>query len=273
MTHRLSRLLSLAAVCAFACAVAPPARAALPAPKRAALARYLDALRAGNYAAAFASLSSQEKRYFLTSANFASIFVADRFKVQSYKIIGSTDQAGATVALVAEHVTFFDHAHQTPGALDAKVPYGIIGEHGGYTIKDPYHPWRALAPGDWSAANAGVRVMVRKISFFTGRVELVMTFENRGDATVTVLPYGRSVLRDDASRVHNPIETKIASLTDKTLYMGLRLAPNARYTGAMTFFTADRFTPKTLSGTIAPVLADGADAPFELELPAFEVSR
>jgi len=269
--NRSSRLaLALAAAIALVF-IAPPARAALPAAKRAVLARYLDALRAGKYDAAFALLSAQEKKYFVTPANYASIFTADRFKLDSYTILSSTDAAGATVAIVAEHVAFFDHAHQAQGTLDAKVPYGIIADHGGFTIKDPYHPWRAIVPNGWTASSGGLSVTVRKVSFFTGHVELLMTFENRGDATYTLLPYGRTVLRDDAGHVHDPIATKVASLTDKTLYTGLRLAPSARYTGAMTFFTPDRFAPKSLSATLAPILADGADAPFDLELPAYNI--
>ena len=80
-------------------------------------------------------------------------------------------------------------------------------------------------------------------------------------------------MRDDAGNVHQPIETKLAGLTDAELYKGVLLAPGAQYTGAMTFFTSDRFTPRSLSATLAPLLTDGADAPFELDLPDFPVSR
>jgi hypothetical protein len=39
----------------------------------------------------------------------------------------------------------------------------------------------------------------------------------------------------------------------------------------MTFATPDRFTPKTLGVTVAPLLADGADAPFSVALPSWDV--
>ncbi len=262
------------ALCALALASSMgPARAALPPAKRAVLAHYLDALAAGKYQAAFALLSTREQHYFSTAANFGSIFTADRLKIESYKIVGSTNAGNDTVAIVSQRVEFFDHAHQALAAATAKVPYGIVPDRGGFAIKDPYHPWRAFAPNGWTASANGLNVTVRKISFFTGRVELLLSFENRGDATVSILPYGRTVVRDDAGHAHAPIATKLAALTDKTLYTGLRLAPSGRYTGAMTFFTPDRFTPKTLAATLAPILADGADAPFEIELPALDVTR
>ena len=178
-----------------------------------------------------------------------------------------------TVAIVSEKLEFFSYKAQRPGSLTAKVPYGIVSTGGTLGIKDPYHPWLAIVPKDWSATASGVSVTVRKISFFTGQLELVLAFENRGDATVTVLPYGRTIVRDETGKVHQPIETKLPGLTDSELYTGVRLVPNAQYVGTMTFFTPDRFTPSTLAATVAPFLLDGADAPFNLELPPYPISH
>jgi hypothetical protein len=88
---------------------------------------------------------------------------------------------------------------------------------------------------------------------------------------VTILPYGRSVLRDDKGNPYRLIETKLPSLTDRNLRLGLLLASGAEYTGALTFFTPDRFAPASLSLTIAPMLRDGADAPFEVQLPSIPI--
>lgn len=250
-----------------------PAFAALGVSERAVLVRYLDALEHGQYAAAFAQLSPAERRYFGSAKNFASGFLADRLTLGSYKIVASTTVPKAgVVALVLERVRFFDHAHQAFGTVKANVQYGIVPNAKGVAIKDPYHPWRVVAPANWSFTARDVRATVRKISFFTGRVELVTTFANLGNDAVTILPYGRSLARDENAKSYAPIATKLPGLTDKTLFEGLRLPGSGQYTGTMSFLTPDRFAPRRLSVTFAPVLTDGADAPFELVLPPLEIA-
>lgn len=252
--------------------LAKPAEAALTASERAVLVRYLDALSHERYEIAFTLLSVPEQRYFASAKNFATSFAADRLRIERFKVIGSSTVAGAgAVAVVMEHVRFFDHAKDAAGTLDANVRYGVVPGPHGPAIKDPFHPWHALAPSAVAIEKNGIRATVRKVSFFTGRVEIVVTFANYGTESVTVLPYGRTVLRDDAGHAYVPLATKLPSLTDRTLYEGLRLAPSARYTGALTFPTADRFAPKTLGMTLAPLVADGGDAPFELTIPSFNV--
>ncbi len=248
-----------------------PAAAGIPAPQTTILTHYLDALRARDYDAAYALLSKSERAYFGTSSNFASSFLADRIALQSYRLVSTTQTTQGTLAIVSETLAVFSPKLQASGTVKSKFAYGIVHDGGELGIKDPYHPWRAIVPEHWTAIASGVTVIVRKLSFYTGRLELLMTFQNRGDATVTILPYGRSIVRDDTDAVHRPIATKLAGLTDAGLYEGVRLAPGAQYTGAMTFFTSDRFTPSALSATIAPLLADGADAPFDLELPDYPV--
>jgi hypothetical protein len=247
------------------------AHAALGTGERTVLQRYLGALVAGRYDTAFSLLAPKDQQYFRSSANYASVFAADQLKIHSFTILGSKSDALGTVALVSERVGFYDLRHQSPGSATAKVAYGIVRGPRGYAIKDPFHPWRALAPSAMTASANGVQVAVRKISFFTGRLELVVTFANAGTAGVTILPYGRTVLRDDAGKAYPPIASRLPGLTDKTLYTGLVLAPGGQYTGLMTFLTPDRFTPKSLNITFAPAVADGGDAPFSIPLPTFEV--
>ena len=250
-----------------------PVRAALPAEKRILLTRFLNALQAKKFDVAYALLSKPERTYFGSANNYASSYAADRIKIDSYQIVGSKVVSGDTIAVVSEKLEFFSHKAQRPGSLVAKIRYGIVSTGGVLGIKDPYHPWFAFDPENWSATANGVTATVRKVSFFTGQAEFVITFENRSDTTVTALPYGRTVIRDDSGKVHQPIETNIPALTDRELYAGVRIAPGAEYTGTMTFLTANRFTPASLSATISPFLADGADAPFALELPTFTLPK
>jgi len=253
--------------------IAPTAAGAkLTPPERSVLTRYLTALQLRNYANAFAGLSDDERRYFRSPRNLAAIFAADRLTLEGFTIVESTRvSAAATLAIVRERVTFFDHAHQRTGTITANVRYGIVPSAHGLGIKDPFHPWYAFAPADATASANGIRITVRKISFYTGRVEVLATFANTSDRTVTILPYGRSLVRDDAGKTHAPIRSKLPGLTDAALFEGLRLPPSGQYSGAMTFFTADRFKPKRLGITFGPALVDGADAPFEFVLPDIAV--
>jgi hypothetical protein len=275
LNQRRSRHFVRATVVALALAAAAnvvPVRApaALSGPQLGVLQQYLTALRAGRYDRAFALLTDPERRYFGNATNYASVYAADRLSIMSFRVLASTTEPKrGTVALVSERIGFFDQAHQVAGTATAKVAYGILPSRGGPRIKDPYHPWRAFAPAGLAVTNSGVRASVRKISFYTGRLEVVVTFANLGDATVTLLPYGRSVVRDDRGKAYTPVATRLPGLTDKTLFTGLRLAGSGQYTGLMTFLTPDRFAPKTLTITFAPALLDGGDAPFDLALPAY----
>jgi len=255
-----------------ALAATPAAPAKLDPAQRAALNGYLSALGAGRYADAFKLLTASERKYFVTPENFGSAFAADRLTIGKYAVqrVEPDGRLGAVV-VVSERVSFFDHAHQGTVSATARVAYGLINEAGAVRIKDPYKPWKAFVPASASAENERLRATVRKISFFTGRVEILITFVNSGDGAVTLLPYGRSLLRDDQGGTYHLIDTKLSGLTDRTLRLGLVLAASAEYTGALTFFTPDRFTPRSLSLTLAPNLRDGDEAPFEIPLGAITV--
>jgi len=236
------------------------------------LGAYVGALQQEKYFDAFRLLTSAERSYFENATNFASIFKADDLKIAKFRIIGSRNAGSLGVlGLVRESISFLDQAHQTTGTGTVTVPYGLVPSGNTYLIKDPFHPWKAFRPDAIEASANGLRVTVRKVSFFAGRIEIMLTFANLGDGFVTLLPYGRSVLRDDAGRVFHPIATKLSGLTDKQLYLGLRLASSARYTGALNFATFSKERMRRLELTVAPMLRDGADAPFDVPLPAINV--
>lgn len=246
-------------------------KAALKPAERSLVDRYVAAIEAHRYTVAFRLLEAPEQRYFGSVANFASVFSADRLDVARFRIVGSTRRPPlGTLVFVRERVAFFDHAQQARVKADMTVPYGLTAA---LRIKDPYHPWRAVVPGSMWGESAGVRIIVRKLSFFTGRLEAILTFLNTGPRPITVLPYGRSVLRDEAGKAYTPLATRFPSLTDPTLYTGLRLPPEAQYTGLMTFITPRRFAATSLAFSFGPVLADGSGEPFEIALPHYVVPR
>jgi hypothetical protein len=246
---------ALLAMAAFALLGAAPSPTAL-------VQRYVGALSDGRYADAFALLSDGERAYFRSAENFASAFTAGGWRIVSYRFAG----ARAKVIFVREDVRYRDWARDRDAAATLTAGYAVVGAPGALRIDDPGKPWRAFAArAEQSAQN--VRVRVKKVSFFARRIEVVLTVANLGDAFVTLLPYGRGVLRDDAGGVYRPIATRDWTLTDRQLFLGLRLAPNAQYTGQLSFATErldDRSRRFTL--TVAPVVRDGAQEPFAIEV-------
>ncbi|MBV9440173.1 MAG: hypothetical protein JOZ24_09305 [Candidatus Eremiobacteraeota bacterium] len=257
------------AACAALLLGAAPAPRFGPAPKNAqyaAVQRYVDALRAARYDDAYALLTDAERRYFGDASAYRSVFDADGYALQSASIVGARGDERGRVFFVREKISYVDHATDKRRVLDATVPLGVLAENGRQHVKDPGKPYRAFAPAATAEAS-GLRVTVKKVDFFPDRVDVVLTFANIGDGFVTVLPYNKSVLRDDRGGVYRVLALKDWTVTDKRLFEGIPLAPSSQYTGAMAF-VAQRFgdVKRRWSLTVAPALRDGADAPFEVTI-------
>jgi hypothetical protein len=231
--------------------------------------RYLHALRDARYAAAFAMLNAGARAYYQTSENFRSVFAADAYRITAFKLVEArADGTLGRVYFARETARYRDHAHDVDVSVTATVPVGVVPEGGAWRIKDPGHPKRAFALHAAGQAH-GLRVTVKKMSFFARRIEAVVSFVNTGTVFVTALPYAKSVLRDAAGQPYRLIESRDWSLTDRTLFEGLRLAPNAQYTGTLTFACDARDdSARTFALTIAPLLDDGGDLPFSIEVDA-----
>jgi hypothetical protein len=231
--------------------------------------RYLGALQHARYADAFALLNSSAQSYYRDAHNLGSVYDADRNGILTFRLIGMRSEAQVgRVYFVRETARFRDHAHDTDLRVTATVPVGVIRAAGGWAIKDPGHPWRAFA-SQASTLTDGIRVTVKKLSFFARRIEAVISVVNESGSFVTFLPYGKSVLRDSNGDVYRPIEIRDWTLTDKTFFEGLRLAPNAQYTG-MLGFTCEPLNNavRTFALTFAPVIIDGGEAPFAVDVDA-----
>jgi hypothetical protein len=226
--------------------------------------KYVDALRGGHYADAFALLTDEERTYFGNVAGYRSVFDADGFVLESASIVGARGDDRGRVYFVRERLTYVDHASDTRREIVATVPLGVLPEHGALHVKDPGKPYRAFASASTADAS-GVRVTVKKVDFFPDRIDVVVSFANLGDNFVTLLPYGKSVLRDDRGGVYRILATKNWTVTDKPLFQGVRLAPNSQYTGSLAF-TAPRLgdVKRAWSLTLAPALREGGDEPFEV---------
>ncbi len=260
------------AACALLCgatlgaAPAPPLRYG-PVPNNAQTAvvkKYVDALRAGNYGAAFALLADDERKYFGDAASYRSVFAADGYVLEKATVAGARGDDRGRVYFVRERIAYVDHATDKRRKLDATVPVGVLPEHGVLHVKDPGKPYRAFASASTADAS-NLRVTVKKVDFYPDRIDVVVTFANLGDNFVTVLPYGKSVLRDDRGGVYRILANKDWTVTDKRLYQGVPLPPNGQYTGSLAFSAARLGDVKrSWSLTLAPALREGGEAPFDV---------
>jgi hypothetical protein len=258
---------ALAAVVLLAAAPAAGLDPVPPGAQTALVRRYVAALAAGRYADAYALLDAPARAYFRTADNFASSFAADGFAIASYAFAGARGDARFRGDFVRERVRLIDPARDAAATATVTIPYGVVGSGAAARVKDLGHPWRAYANAT-SATGAGLRVTVKKVSFYEHAVALVVTFANVGNGFLTLLPYGRSVLRDDTGAVYRPIVNAAWRRTDRRLFLGVRLAADAQITGVLSFATPrldDRVRRFTL--TIAPNVRDGAAAPFALDVP------
>ena len=264
----------VAAGAAVMLSAAAPASSIGPVPagsQTALVHRYVDALAARRYAAAFALLEPGARAYFRTPANFASSFDADDFALRSYVVTGSRGDTNFRVYVARENVRLNDPARDAVGGATIDVVYGVRGSGANARVKDLGHPWKAYASAATATVDA-LRVTVKKIAFYDKRISVVVTLANAGENYVTVLPYGRSALRDNLGNIYHPTARGVRAQTDRRLFVGVHLAANEQVTGSLEFATprvgdgARRFTL-----TAAPNLRDGADAPFGVDVPNIDV--
>lgn len=258
----------LAAVALWGAAPSAPSGIVPKNAQTATLTRYLTDLTKNDYRGAYALLVPELQRYYRNAANFASTFAADGFRVRQYSLLGSRGDPASRAYTVLQRITWIDHASEQTARAQLREPFVVALAGSSYRVLYPGdHPWRAYR-SEATAAAGRVRVTVRKVSFFPRRIELVVNFANLSEAFVTFLPYGRSLLKDENGRVYPVLQTKNWRLTDRQLFLGLRLAPRAQYTGAISFESPVLGEgAHAFSLTVAPVLRDGADRPFEIALP------
>jgi hypothetical protein len=251
-------------------AVAPVPAGLAPVPADAATAtvrRYLTDQETGRWDDAFALLSAGAKRYYRSAGNLASIYAADRFALRTYRLLGMRGDRLGRVYFVRETADYLDHAHDVMLSIRVNVPIGVLHEGGALRIKDPGHPRKAATPGV-SVSSDGVRIAIKKVSYYPRRLEVVVTIANVGSGFVTALPYGKSILRDDDGHVYRLIDTRDWTLTDKHFFAGVRLPENGQFTGFLAFETAPLGDARrTYTLTLAPLLRDGADAPISIAIP------
>jgi len=254
------------AVLALSAALATPALCA-PDAARITLDRYLLALERADYASAYAMLAAPARAYYKDRTNFASAFVASGARLESYRVARRASRPGAVVFAVAERV-------RVRNGAKALIPltYRVSLEGGAYRVDDRAHPMRAIAL-DVAAERDGASVTVRRIDFFPRQLALFLTFTNRLPGFATFLPYNKTVLTDDRGSVYRSVQTKDRTQTDRSFFLGVRLAQNAQVSGTMHFAAPAGARPSHLYLEIAPVVREpGRLAPFSIVLPTIRLA-
>ena len=135
----------------------------------------------------------------------------------------------------------------------------------------PRHGYKIVNPNASATIN-GVRIIVREIAISRKEIVITMTLQNLQPGFATFPPYDRTTLTDDRDDVYRSIETRDWRLTDKQLFLGVRLAGNAQYTGRMRFFAPPGSAARELHLEISPVMREDPGAqPFAVQLPPIAV--
>jgi hypothetical protein len=234
--------------------------------------RYVEALKAERYADAYALLNAGERAYYKNARNLASVFTAGEWRILAYKLTGARGDDAHRVVFVREDVRYRDQRREVLAAASLTAGYEVLGNGAKARIGDPGKPWRAFASRAQADAQQ-LRVRVKKLSFFARRIEVVVSFANLGERYVTVMPYGRSILRDDVGNVYRLLGTRDWTLTDKQLFLGVRLAPSEQYTGQLSFATTGLDEgQRRFSLTLSPNVREHGDEPFLVEVGGIAAS-
>jgi hypothetical protein len=273
MMHRV-RAFALGCAFVLTCAAARSVPAAPPhGPAVEVALAYARAVGRGDYASAYRMLARGMHRYFGSVGNYASVFEAERFRASDQKAVRLVQTKTGQVVTIRENISYLNHGTQGEGHGRLVTGYVVVREAGAWRVDDAGHPYRSFVPDPSSRIERdGVRLVVRELAFYPRRIELTLSFENLSSAFVTFLPYGRTLLRDQYGAYH-PLVTKNWLLTDRQLFLGLRLAPNARYTGQIDFLVDGRLDDRarSFSLNVAPALREGADQPEAFALPQITV--
>ena len=233
----------------------------------ATLRTYLQAVSSADYARAYASLDTPSRRYYGSERNYASWFRALHVRLRSYKI---SPVAGGLEA--QEQLRLFDPALGRDAAGVQRVRYALTRERGAVLVRDLEHPRQAFAPSAQATVD-GACVVVDDVELYRSHVAIRLTLRKTDAGFATFLPYNKTVLTDQDERVYPLLVSHDWRVTDKTLFLGMRLAGNAQYTGTMRFRIPGGATPRVLHLEVAPVVRDGGRlAPFGVPLPPIEVA-
>lgn len=242
------------------------ALAATPSPEQ-VLNRYLQAIQSHAYSRAYGMLNAQSRRYYQTESNFSSVFQAPDVELLRYRILRISGKRRMSV-LVQEEARRSEFGRGRV-AVSLRRSYTVVRENNTYAIVDVGHPYKIIKP-EIGATSNGVRVILHAVEFYPDVIAMTLTMQNLQSGFAMLFPYNKTVLTDDRDRVYHALITKDWRLTDRQLFLGLRLAGNEEYTGVMRFVIPVHAIAREFHLEISPVVRDRAALPFSVRLPAVQ---
>lgn len=235
-----------------------------------AVQHYLNALGSADYHTAYSLLSNRSQRYYGNEKNYASWFRALHVRLQRLRIVSSAGDARARahVFVVEGRARLLDVVQGRESDARFNARYVVQREKNAIRIDDLGRPRKIIVPTAVQSTN-GTRAAVREVAFFERRIAVTVTLINTDAGFATFLPYNKTVLTDQSDTVYPIMVSHDWNTTDKQLFVGMRLAGNAEYTGVLNFRIPSGANPRELHLEIAPVVREGGPLrPFALSLPA-----
>lgn len=239
----------------------------------AAVSAYVAAAARGDFDAAFGLLTAEQQRYFGNARNLASNSRASGFVIHSYKVIGQLSHGAIVEAMVEQKASFLDIAGGKTITGIVREPYFALRENGAWRVKELYQPWKSYAP-HVSGSAQGVEVAVGRVEFYDKRVRLDCTIRNTGAVGVQVLPLGKTTLDDGSGAKIPAMNEATFPLNDIGFFEGMHLQPGHEAVGFINFPIAQkRDEDQTLTLTLAPAIADGAEQTFSIVVGPIHLAK
>ncbi|MBV8223362.1 MAG: hypothetical protein JO293_08375 [Candidatus Eremiobacteraeota bacterium] len=233
---------------------------------------YVSALERQDYAAAFALLPSSQQSYFGDVANFASNPQSTQYRIKKFAIVSALSHGDIIEFTVHEDVSFVNVGTQRTISAGVKEPYFALRDNGVWRVKQLYQPWKSYAPEITGTAQ-GVSVTVHRIQFFDKRIQIDCTVRNDAKTPVQVLPLGKSVLDDGATKTP-ALDTAAFPLNSLAFFEGFRLLPRYESSGYINFpVTEKKDADRSFTLTIAPAVFDGVDQTFGVVVGPIQVKK
>ena len=233
-----------------------------------AVQHYLNALGSADYHTAYSLLSNRSQRYYGNEKNYASWFRALHVRLQRLRIVSAAGDAHARVFVVEGRAMLLDVVQGRENDARFNARYVVLREKNAFRIDDRGRARKIIVPTA-AQSNNGTRAAVREVAFFERRIAVTVTLINIDAGFATFLPYNKTVLTDQTDTVYPIMVSHDWNTTDKQLFVGMRLAGNAEYTGVLNFRIPAGASPRELHLEIAPVVREGGPLrPFALSLPA-----
>jgi hypothetical protein len=233
---------------------------------------YVGALARQDYSVAYALLPASQQSYFGSVQNFASNPRSTQYRIKKFSVISALPHGEIIEFTVHEDVTFLDVGTLRTISAGVKEPYFALHENGSWHVKQLYQPWKSYAP-EITGSTQKVSVTVHRIQFYDKRIQIDCTVRNDAATPVQVLPLGKSVLDNGATKTP-ALDTPTFPLNSLAFFEGFRLLPGHESSGYINFPVAQKTdAEQSFTLTIAPLVFDAAEQSFGVVVGPIQLKK